>query len=260
MNVICVGAEPAALYLGILLKRRDRTHVVRFIETESDDPSPSSTIVCNPLKRRLNLADAEVAAAANAEVATFDRVEVSTDERQFETKGLPYATVRVAGLIDALKRIANNAGCEFLACAPDAIAAELAGADLVVIADLAASRSIPNAPPSEAIRGGTRFVVLESEKLRDALSYLFRSTPPGAMHVIAWPRVGGSTVVVEAPAATIEANGDCEDVYDVLAFYRKRFGDAFKGVSLPPKNHAWQPFLTVRSPRWYAGKAVLMGR
>src|SRR5262249_35935413 len=127
-------------------------------------------------------------------------------------------------------------------------------------ADPAASQFIPNAPLSEAIPGANLFVVLDSERPRDALSYRLRSTPGGIIQVTTWPKAGGSTVVVEASAATIKANGDCEDVYDVLAFYRKRFGDAFKGVSLPPKNPAWQPFLTVRSPHWYTGKAVLMGR
>ena len=82
----------------------------------------------------------DVAAAANAEVASFDRVEVDTGARRFATQGLGYASVRTAGLIDALKRIATDDGCEFHYCAPDAIAAELGGADLVVVADPAAAR------------------------------------------------------------------------------------------------------------------------
>ena len=98
MKIVCVGADPAALYLGILLKRKDSAHAVRFVETGGDTTSLPSSIVCNPLKRRLKLADAAVAAAANAEVATFDRVEVDTGEHRFETQGLVYASVRTAGL------------------------------------------------------------------------------------------------------------------------------------------------------------------
>ena len=135
MKVVCVGADPAALYLGILLKRKDRSHSVRFVETGGDTTPLPSSIVCNPLKPRLKLADAEVLAAANAEIATFDRVEVSAGERRFKTRGLAYAAVRTASLVDALKRIAANAGCEFDRCTPDAIAGELSGADLIVAAD-----------------------------------------------------------------------------------------------------------------------------
>src|SRR5687768_18435546 len=78
MKVVCVGTDPAALYLGILLKRKDPAHAVRFLDTGGDTTSLPSAIVCNPLKRRLKLAEADVTAAANAEVATFDRVAVST--------------------------------------------------------------------------------------------------------------------------------------------------------------------------------------
>ena len=89
MKVVCVGADPAALYLGILLKRQDRARSVRFVEAGGDTTSLPSSIVCNPLKRRLKLAEPDVAAAANAEVARFDRVEVATGARQFETQGSP---------------------------------------------------------------------------------------------------------------------------------------------------------------------------
>jgi hypothetical protein len=123
MKVVCVGADPAALYLGILLKRRDASHSVRFVETDGGTAPLPSSIVCNPLKRRLKLADAEVAAAANAAVATFDRVAVDAGDHRFETRGLAYASVSVAGVVDVLKDIAAKAGCGFERCASDAMAA-----------------------------------------------------------------------------------------------------------------------------------------
>ena len=65
MKVVCVGADPAALYLGILLKRKDRSHSVSLLSRPSGDTTPPpSSIVCNPLKPRLKLADPEVLAAA----------------------------------------------------------------------------------------------------------------------------------------------------------------------------------------------------
>jgi hypothetical protein len=57
MRGVCVGTDPAALYLGILLKRRDRSHAVRFLDTGGDTTSLLAAIVCNPLKRRLKLAE-----------------------------------------------------------------------------------------------------------------------------------------------------------------------------------------------------------
>ncbi len=260
MKVVCVGADPAALYLGILLRRQDRAHSVRFVEAESDTMSLPSSIVCNPLKRRLKLADRDVAAAANAEVAGFDRVEVDTGARQFATQGLGYASVRTAGLIDALKRIATDDGCEFHYCAPDAIAAELGGADLIVVADPAAGRLMPDTPPTEATPGGNLFVAFESTRPRNALGYSFRKTSGGIMQVTTWPQTGGSTVVVEASRETIQANRlEHANADAIVAFCRTHFADALDGVSAPAQT-TWRPFVTVRGGRWHAGKTVLMGR
>ncbi|HZO44578.1 MAG TPA: bifunctional salicylyl-CoA 5-hydroxylase/oxidoreductase [Xanthobacteraceae bacterium] len=258
MKIVCVGADPAALYLGILLTRKDPTHAVRFVETGSNTTPLPSSIVCNPLKRRLKLADAAVAATANAEVAAFDRVEVDTGAQRFETQGLVYASVRTAGLITALKRIAADAGCEFHICAPDAVAATLDGADLIVVADQAAQ--VPDAPPCEAAPGSNLFIAFESTKPRNALSHSFRKTPGGMMHLIAWPQAVGSTVVIEATGETIHANRlDHAKAEAILAFCRQQFADALDGVSTPT-NATWCPFVTVRASHWHSGKTVLMGQ
>jgi anthraniloyl-CoA monooxygenase len=258
MKVVCVGTDPAALYLGILLKRKDRAHAVRFLDTGGDTTPLPSAIVCNPLKRRLKLAEADVAAAANAEVVTFDRVSVSSGEHAFETRGLPYASVRTAGFVNALRRIATDAGCEFRQSKTDAIAAELAGADLVVVADPAARRVVPDAPPAEATTGANLFLALDSAKTPSSLSHRFHATPGGIVHVIAWPHAGGATVIVEAPPQAIKANSlDSTDA--ILAFGQKTFADLFDGVS-PAADFTWRPFVTVRCGRWHSGKTVVMGR
>ena len=145
-----------------------------------------------------------------------------------------YASVRTAGLVAALKRIATDAGCEFHTCAPDTIAAALGGADLIVVADHAAQGQIPDAPPSEATPGANLFIAFESTKPRNALSYSFRKTPGGMMHVVAWPQAGGSTVVIEATEATIHANRlEHANADAILAFCRQHFADALDGVSAP---------------------------
>src|SRR5215468_3045490 len=103
MKVTSVGMDPAGLYLGILLKRRDPSHVVRFVDG-APLPSAPATIICNPLKPRLTLADAETLEAIKPAIVSFDRVSVDAEGRTFETKGLKYATIDRIMLLDALKR------------------------------------------------------------------------------------------------------------------------------------------------------------
>ena len=78
MKVTCVGTDPAGLYLGILLRRRDPSHIVRFVD-DTPLPSAPAAIICNPLKPRLKLADAETQADADQALALVDKVVVNPE-------------------------------------------------------------------------------------------------------------------------------------------------------------------------------------
>src|SRR4051812_37984351 len=62
MKLTCIGTDPSGLYLGILLKRRDPSHVVRFVDDPYAATHEPACFTCNPLKPKLRLADAEVQA------------------------------------------------------------------------------------------------------------------------------------------------------------------------------------------------------
>src|SRR5262249_15781738 len=143
MKVTCVGTDPAGLYLGILLKRHDPSHVVRFID-DAPLPSAPATIICNPLKPRLVLTDAETFDAIRPAILSFDRVSIDADGLTFETKGLKYATVDRTALIDALKRRVKELGCTF---ERRAFTEDDRRSDLVVAADG------PNSPTRTSTAG-----------------------------------------------------------------------------------------------------------
>src|SRR5215510_1815476 len=131
MKVTCVGTDPAGLYLGILLKRRDPSHVVRFVD-DAPLPSAPATIICNPLKPRLKLADAETLDAIKPAIVSLDRVSIDADGRTVETRGLKYATIDRTALDDALKQRARGLGCVF---ERRALTDDDRRSDLVVAAD-----------------------------------------------------------------------------------------------------------------------------
>jgi hypothetical protein len=115
MKITCVGTDAAALYLGILLKRRDSSNIVRFVETGNIDPAylPVS-IVCNPLKPRLDLEDSETGHDLAQALATFDKVTVSTNDKTLSISGLRYAAIDPAAVADILRPRALALGCEFV--------------------------------------------------------------------------------------------------------------------------------------------------
>src|SRR5215470_19726648 len=131
MKVTCVGMDPAGLYLGILLKRRDPSHVVRFVDSAPLSSAPAS-IVCNPLKPRLTLVDTETLEAIRPAIVSFDRVSIDAEGRIFETKGLKYATIDRTALVQALKQRASELGCVF---ERPALTADDRRVELVVAAD-----------------------------------------------------------------------------------------------------------------------------
>jgi anthraniloyl-CoA monooxygenase len=262
MNVVCVGTDPAALYLGILLKRRDPAHTVRFFEAESDAALPASTLVGNPLKPRLKLADVDVQAAANASLVAFDRVEIATDLRTFKTDGLPYATIRPSAFAEALRGITARLGCEFAQAGARPTAVELAGADAIVAASAAARGLLESqrVPEAETVGGTNLFLTFETSQSRHSLAYRFRSLPHGGiLHATAWPNATGSTVIVEATADTLRKNNLDRISFDnVLGFCRNHFADELDGAR-PPQQQAWRPFATVCNQRWHSGSIVLLG-
>src|SRR4029079_16412679 len=85
----------------------------------------------------------------------------------------------------------------------------------------------------------------------------FRTTPIGLMRVIAWPQVGGATILVETPAETMARGGLGDD--GVLALCRKHFGEQCENAT-KARPCTWLTFTTVRHRTWHAGKTVLLGR
>jgi anthraniloyl-CoA monooxygenase len=262
MKITCVGTDPAGLYLGILLKRNDPSHRVRFIET-ADTASIPAAIICNPLRPRMALDDTDMRDDLNRAVASFDQVTVDANGRQFGTKGLKYATIDPAALVDIFKRRAIALGCEFVPGADLSSLDRFSDADLLIAADGAGSRVRRLAPgfaPALA-ESRTWFVAFEAGETSDALRYMIRTTPAGVFHAFAYPRgPGGTCVIVEAPAAAVRGSGlEHAPAQTVLAFCRDLFALGLDRVLPSGRESAWRPFVTVRNRPWHAGNVVLIG-
>jgi anthraniloyl-CoA monooxygenase len=258
MKVTCVGTDPAGLYLGILLKRRDPSHLVRFIDS-GPQPCPA-TIICNPLKPRLTLADTETFEAIKPAIVSFDRVSIDAEGRSFETKGLRYATIDRTALLQALKRRAIELGCVF---ERRTLTDDDRRSDLVVAADGPDSETRAGAGlAAELSRSSNRTVVFQSAETTDALSYSFRVTEHGIFHAWKLPRgPNGSSVIVETPAETLRVSGlDRAPPECIIALCRKLFSVQLDRIAAAADGSIWESFATVRNRSWHAGNVVLLGR
>ncbi len=259
MKVTCVGMDPAGLYLGILLKRRDPSHLVRFVDG-SPQPSAPATIICNPIKPRLTLADAETLDAIKPAIVSFDRVSIDVEGRAFETKGLKYASIDRTALVQALKQRASEVGCVF---ERRTLTDDDRRSDLVVAADGPDSETrTASGLSAEISRSSNRTVVFQSAEPTDAVSYSFRTTEHGIFHAWRLPRgPNGSSVIVETPAETLRVSGlDKAPPECIIALCRKLFSLPLDRIVAAADGSIWESFATVRNRTWHAGNVVLLGR
>src|SRR5262249_9779309 len=183
--------------------------------------------VCNPLKPRLKLDDAETLDELKGAIAWTDKVAVSTDDRSFATEGLRYGFVDPKAVTDTLKRRAKVLGCIFVpghrSSSLDAHADAAPG--VAAAGPTSPTRTAPGGFPPDAPRSSNVTVVFQSAEPADALRYLFRTTEHGIFHALVMPRgPNGSSVIVETPAETLRVSGlDKAPPECIIALCRKLF-------------------------------------
>jgi anthraniloyl-CoA monooxygenase len=258
MRVTCIGTDPAALYLGIRLKRSDPSHAVRFMETaETSTPLPVA-LVCNPLKPRFELRDAETLAAIEPSLVRFDTVTVKVNGEQLSTRGLKFAAIDTATLAERLEGLARGLGCT-LERGPVA----LDEPDLLVLADGPHSETRERCPEFETSlsKSNTKLIAFAIGARRDGLAHAFRANQGGIVHAYELPRAAGAaTLVLEVPEPVIRANRlDNASADEILAFARTLFADRFDEVQASSRDVTWRDFVSVRNNRWHVGNRVLVG-
>jgi anthraniloyl-CoA monooxygenase len=261
MRITCIGIDPAGLHLGIRLKRKDPAHEVRFIAGTAA-PAVPVALVCNPLRPRWQLEDAQTLAAIDQDMVRFDRVVVTARDRQFETRGLAFASIDAGALQERLAGIARGLGCEFVPQAAPADPAGLPDSDLVVVADgpRSVTRDRCGAFETSLSASKTKHVAFATSGGRDSLAYTFRPTAAGIFHAYAVPRRPDSCcVIVEAPAEVIRASGlDAAPPQQIFAFCRDLFPDLLDGAASGGET-AWREFVTVQNRNWHASNLVVLG-
>ncbi len=262
MRITCIGIDPAGLHLGIRLKRKDPAHEVRFIAGAATHSVPV-VLVCNPLRPRWQLEDAQTLAAIDQDMVRFDRVTVAAHDRQFETRGLAFASIDPSVLQERLAGIARGLGCEFVPQAAPADPAGLRDSDLVVVADgpRSVTRDRCGAFETSLSASKTKHVAFALRAGRDSLAYAFRATPAGVFHAYAVPRgPDRSCAIVEAPADVIRASDlEAASRQQIFAFCRDLFPDLLDGATASEGETAWREFVTVRNRNWHASNLVVLG-
>jgi anthraniloyl-CoA monooxygenase len=271
MKIACAGAGPAALYLAILLKKRNAAHEITLFERHQPGDSFGFGVV---------FSDATMDNLANADPATIDRLKASFHHwddidvhyhgELLRSTGHGFSGIARAALLRILREEALRLGVEIRNGVEIRTRADLPPADLLVAADGVASFL-----RTEAVaRFGThidermnRFVWLGTTRRFPAFTFYFKASEHGLFRVHAYqyetdPSGDGpcSTFIVEATDETFRRAGLSEtDEAATVAYCEALFREELQGERLIPNRSIWRRFPTIVNERWHDGSLVLIG-
>ena len=271
MKVVCAGAGPCALYLSILLKKRDRAHDITLFERHQPGDSFGFGVV---------FSDATMDNLANADPATIDRlkesfhhwddIDVHYRGALLRSTGHGFSGIARASLLRILREEALRLGVEIHNGVHIKSRADLPQADVVVAADGAASVLRTEAAAKFGTRideRKNRFVWLGTTRRFPAFTFYFRQNEHGLFRVHAYqyetnPQGDApcSTFIVETTDETFKRAGLSElDESATVAYCEALFKDELEGAPLIRNRSIWRRFPTIVNKHWFDGSMVLMG-
>ena len=267
MKVAIVGAGPAGLYLGILLKRDDPSHQVTVYERHRlHDTFGFGVVFSDETLENVGEADLETNRAMAAAATHWEDIEIHYRGTVMRSTGHRFSGLERKTLLELLARRAQSLGVEV--CWQQEIRdlsdCGLPAADLLVAADGAASlvrdRLSDQFQPQIDWRRN-RFVWLGSTRPFPAFTFYFKPSPAGLWRTHAYQYAPGrSTFIVEAREETWKASGlDENDEQASVAYLEQLFQKELQGHGLFANRSIWRRFPTVRNARWHSANVVLLG-
>ena len=265
MRVAILGAGPAGLYLGYLLKRRNPQWEVRAFEQNAADATFGFGVVFSDRALEFLAADdPQTHAALTPLLETWNDIALVHRGERIAIDGVGFAAIGRLQLLEVLQRRAIQAGVAIAFRRAVTSLDELADSDLVVGADGVNSlvrRTHASAFGSRVTYLSNRFAWFGVNKAFPTLTQTFVQSPLGPFNVHHYRYAPDmSTFLVETDAETFASAGlDRMPAEESKAACETVFAEALEGRPLISNNSIWRQFPQVRNARWSHGKYVLLG-
>jgi 2-polyprenyl-6-methoxyphenol hydroxylase-like FAD-dependent oxidoreductase len=265
MHIAILGAGPAGLYLGYLLKRRRPDADVTLIEQNPPDATFGFGVVFSDRALEfLREGDAETFAAITPQMEVWDDMTLVHRNERVVIDGIGFAAIGRLKLLQLLQARLRSVGTEPEFSRAVISLDEFGDADLVVGADGVNSlvrRTFAEQFSASISYLANHFAWFGTSQHYDTLTQTFRHTPVGdfnAHHYRYAP--GRSTFIVETDEASFARAGFARmEESESRSLCQKVFADALGGKALISNNSIWRRFPLVWNSRWHHGKYVLIG-
>jgi 2-polyprenyl-6-methoxyphenol hydroxylase-like FAD-dependent oxidoreductase len=265
MRIAILGAGPAGLYLGYLIKRRTPQADVTVIEQNPADATFGFGVVFSDRALEfLRDDDEQTYAAIVPHMESWSDIALVLRGERIVIDGVGFAAIGRLKLLQLLQERARSVGVELVYRRAVKSLDELDGFDLVVGADGVNSlvrRSLSDEFGASVDYMTNRFAWFGTTKRYETLTQTFIKTEFGsfnAHHYRFSPEL--STFIVEVDAATFERAGFAAmSEAETRALCERVFAEALDGHALISNNSIWRQFPLVHNARWSHANRVLIG-
>ena len=265
MRIAILGAGPAGLYLGYLIKRRAPDADVTIIEQNPAGATFGFGVVFSDRALEfLREDDEETFAAIVPQTESWRDMTLNLRGERIVIDGIGFAAVGRLKLLQLLQaRAASVRATAVYGCTVKSLD-ELADFDLIVGADGVNSlvrRTHEDAFGASVRYLSNRFAWFGTAKPFDSLTQTFVETEWGAFNAHHYRyQPDKSTFIVEVDEATFARAGLAPmSEADAKAFCERVFAEALGGEALISNHSIWRQFPIVHNERWSHGNCVLIG-
>jgi 2-polyprenyl-6-methoxyphenol hydroxylase-like FAD-dependent oxidoreductase len=265
MRVGIVGAGPAGLYAGYLIKsRRPEAEVVVVEQNLADATFGFGVVLSDQALDFLREGDPGTVAAIDPHLVRWSDVTLAHAGERIRIDGIGFTAIGRLQLLQLLQARAASVGVVPRYGTALADLDAFSGFDLVIGADGVNSlvrRCHAADFGADVAYLSNRFAWFGTRKPFETLTQTFRRTPSGAFNAHHYRYSGEmSTFIVEVDESTF-ANGHLAAMSEgeLRRVCEETFSEALDGWPLISNNSVWRQFPQVRNERWHHGNRVLVG-
>ncbi len=265
MKVVILGAGPAGMYCGLLLKKARPDAEITILERNPAGATYGWGVVFSDRTlASFREADYPTYARITEQFVLWDAIDTRFHGELMRCGGHVFAGLARKALLDILRERCFELGIAMrfetditdLTVVPDC--------DLFIAAD--GVNSLVRQQQAATFRpnlhyGASKYIWLGTNRVLDAFTFLFQENEHGLFQVHAYPFNGTtSTFIVETDEATwLRAGLDNATEDESIAYCERLFADDLHGHRLLGNNSKWISFVTVKNAVWRSGNTVLLG-
>ena len=265
MKVVILGAGPAGLYCGLLLKKARPDAEITILERNPMGATYGWGVVFSDRTlASFREADYPTYARITEQFVLWNAIDTRFKGELMRCGGHVFAGLERKALLEILRERCLDLGVtiRFETDVTDFDA--LPACDLFIAADgvnsLVRQRYAETFKPNLHY-GASKYIWLGTDRVLDAFTFLFQENEHGLFQVHAYPFNGTtSTFIVETDEVTWKrARLDSATEAESITFCERLFADDLRGRRLMGNNSKWISFATVKNATWRAGDTVLLG-